>query len=280
MTIGNVLPHLGTFGGVRRFLELGSIFVGRGIDFTIFSASDQKCNWFDYKGKIRDWSKIKADNVIIGDTPSLRVAPRVQGKVFVYVIVGGDYGKGYRSVYGKYPFILNNRVFRKQFPKGHLAEGGVNTNFFRPPRQKRIVSDKVRVLYYSEKRKFKGREYIKTALTGIDGVELIGLSGLNNEQLLEAYHNADFLVTWESRPGWNNMASEAIASGLTVVTNGINCEPFIDKVIKVNDLRKFFSNPENRKIRKPGSMEEFSWEKVADRLLQIFKHYSHPKHKH
>jgi len=277
MIIGNVLPHLGAFGGVRRFLELGNIFVNRGIDFTIFSASDLKCEWFDFRGKIRDWSKIKADYVIIGDTPSLRVAPRVQGKVFVYVIVGGDYGKDYKKVYGRYPFIVNNRIFRKQFPKAHLAEGGVNTHFFRPPKKKRKVSSRVRVLYYAAKRKFKGREYIKAALSGIDGIELIGLSGLNNKQLLEAYHSGDFAVTWESRPGWSNLASEAIASGLTVVTNGMNCEPFIDRVIKVSDLREFFSNPENRKIRKPGSMEEFSWEKVADRLLQIFKHHSHHK---
>jgi len=71
------------------------------------------------------------------------------------------------------------------------------------------------------------------------------------------------------------MAAEALASGLTVVTNGANCEPFIKRTIVVRDLRGFFSNPKNRQIRKSYSMKDFSWEAVSDKLLEIFaKSYS------
>jgi len=279
MRVGAILPHLEQFGGVRRFLEIGNCFVKRGIDYAIFAQRGTHCSWFDYKGSIRDWSKIHADHILIGDPPSFRILSRVHGKIYVYVIAGGRYTPMYRKVYGRYPFILNNRVFRADFPKAHLVEGGVNVQHFLPKKSTLTTSD-VRILFYDVNREGKNIPYIKHSLSGIPGIRLIGLRGLKDNALVKAYHSGDFFVTWESRAGWCNMAAEALSCGLTVVTNGVNCEPFIDKVIKVSDLQKFFSNPENRKIRRPGSMEKFSWERVTDQLLQIFKHYDHREHKH
>lgn len=282
MQIGAILPHLGPFGGVRRFLEIGNVFVKRGISYTIFARRDSKCNWFDYKGEIRDWSKINADYILIGDPPSFRILSRTHGRIYVYVIAGGRYIPMYQSVYGKYPFILNNRVFKRSFPHAHLVEGGVNVHHFKP---KKLIpaSSNVRVLYYGVKREGKGSSYIAHALHSIPGVIPVALGGLNDEKLLQAYHTGDFFVLWESRAGWGNMAAEALASGLTVVTNGINCEPFRDKVIVVKDLRKFFLDSQNRKIRKLGSMEQFSWERVVDQFMKIFQLPYRPgdhSHKH
>jgi len=48
---------------------------------------------------------------------------------------------------------------------------------------------------------------------------------------------------------------------LTVVTNGVNTEPYANRVIKVDNLREFFTDP----------MKEFSWERIADKLLEIFE---------
>ena len=253
MKIGAILPHLGMYGGTRRFLELGNAFTRRGIDYTIFSEKGLRCRWFKCDFKVRDWSDIEADYILIGDPPSFKVLDEVKGKVFICVIAGGKYISMYREVYGKYPFILNNRVFTKYFPDSHLIEGGVNIEWFRPKKSK--------VLFYEDNRIFKGSNYIREQLSGLANIELIGLRGLDNKELQEAYQGGDYFVSAEGREGWANMAAEAMASGLTVVTNGVNCEPFIDKVIIAKNLREFFSNP----------MKEFSWERVADKLLEVFK---------
>ena len=252
MKIGAILPHLGIYGGVRYFLEIGNVCADRGIDYTLFSNQEQKCSWFKCNFPIKDWSNIEADYILVGDPPSFKILPEVKGKIFIYVMAGGYFLDGYKQLYGKYPFILNNRIFAKYFPDSHLVEGGVNTKWFRPKKRK--------VLFYDDPRPCKESAYIKKQLLGLDSVELVGLKGLNNEEIAKAYRKGDYFVSWESREGWSDTAAEAIASGLTVVTNGVNCEPFSDRVIVVENLREFFVNP----------MKEFSWERVTDKLLEIF----------
>ncbi len=253
MKIGAIIPHLGGCGGVRRFLELGNVFSKRKIDYTLFSNEIWDYEWFKCNFLIRDWSDIEADYILIADPPSFQVLPIVKGKVFIYVIAGGHFLRAYRAVYDKYPFIINNRVFSKYFPDSYLVEGGVNTEWFKPKKRK--------VLYYDSDRACKCSGYIREQLSGLDNVELVGLNNLDNERLRQAYQEGDYFVSGEGREGWGNMAAEAIASGLTVVTNGVNCEPFSNRVITVNNLREFFTDP----------MKEFSWEKVADKILEVFK---------
>ncbi|GAH71191.1 unnamed protein product [marine sediment metagenome] len=183
--------------------------------------------------------------------------PRIKAKqIFILVIVGGKrHHQTYKSVYGKYPFILNNQAFLKNYPKSYVIPGGVNTGFFRPkPR---------RVLFQDRVEPWKNATFIKKQLSGLPGITLVGLKGLNNKQMRKAYQMGDYFVAWESRGGWCNTAAEAIASGLTVVTNGFNCEPFLDRVIVVKDLRAFFSDP----------MKQWSWKCVVDQLLTIFSKY-------
>jgi len=254
MRVGNILPHLGKYGGVRRFLEIGNVLVDRGIDYTVFCKKDRKCTWFECNFPIKDWSDIEADYILIGDPPCFSILPRVKGRIFIYVIAAGRYTAMYRKFYGRYPFIAINRTSLEFFPDAYLTEVGVNTKWFTPKKRK--------VLFYDDKRPIKSAAYIKKQLGGLKNIELIGLKNLSNKQLRRAYYRGDYFVAWETRPGGTcNTAAEAIASGLTVVTNGVNTEPYADRVIKVKDLRKFFTNP----------MEEFSWEHLVDKLLEIFK---------
>jgi len=279
MNVAAILPHLDQFGGVRRFLEIGNVFMQRGVDFTIFARRGTRCDWFDYQGKIQDWSRIAADYILVGDPPSFKILSRAKGKIFIYVIAGGRFLSMYQAAYGKYPFIINNRIFQKYFPKSFLIEGGVNVHHFIPKKSIPSTSN-VQILFYDVVRGGKDTKYIRNSLQGISGIKLIGLRGLRNDKLVQAYHKGDFFVPWETREGWSNMAAEALSCGLTVVTNGNNCEPFKDKVIVVKDLRQFFSDPHNRKIRKPGSMKDFSWERVVDQLLKAFSHkHHHRRHK-
>ncbi len=254
MKIGTILPHLGAYGGVRRFLELGNVFTRRGIGYTVFSEKGRRCSWFKCNFKIKNWSDISADYILIGDPPSFKVLRRVKGKIFVYVIAAGKYTPMYQEVYGMYPFIVINRSSLELFPDAYVTEVGVNTEWFRPKKR--------RVLYYDSKRSFKNSAHIREQLSGLDNVELIGLSNLDNGQIRMAYQSGDYFVAWETRGGGTcNTAAEAIASGLTVVTNGVNTEAYANRVIKVDNLREFFTDP----------MKEFSWERIADKLLEIFE---------
>ena len=254
MKIGAILPHLEAYGGIRRFLELGNAFTRRGIGYTVFSEKGQRCKWFKCDFKIKDWSDISADYILIGDPPSFKVLRRVKGKVFIYIIAAGRYIPMYQEVYGRYPFIVINRTSLELFPDAYVTEVGVNTEWFRPKKRK--------VLFYDDPRPCKNTAHIKEQLSGIDNIELIGLGNLDNGQMRAAYQSGDYFVAWETRGGGTcNTAAEAIASGLTVVTNGVNTEPYANRVIKVDNLREFFTDP----------MKEFSWERIADKLLEIFK---------
>lgn len=267
MKVAAIVPHLQQFGGIRRFLEIGNVMVDSGIDYTIYPRKEKECNWFDYRGKIGACSRIEADYVMASYPPDFKILPRVKGKVFIYILAGGIYINMYKQVYKRYPFILNNRVFLKWFPGSHLVEGAVNIHRFKPrirPKHRKIP----RVLYFDKKT--KGADYVRGALRGLREIELVPLKGLPDGKLVKTYQSGDFFVSWEERPGWSNTAAEALACGLTVITNGRNCEPFIDKVIVVPCLRSFFLDPENRKIRQRESMYIFSWERTVDRLLEIF----------
>jgi len=254
MKIGAILPHLGVVGGVRRFLELGNIFTRRGIDYTVFSKKGPRCGWFKCDFKIKDWSAIEADYILIGDPPSFKVLDKIKGKIFIYVLAAGKYTPMYQEVYGRYPFIAINKTSLELFPDAYITEVGVNTEWFRPKKR--------RVLYYNDPRPCKNSAHIREQLSSLDNIELIGLRNLDNGQMRAAYQNGDYFVAWESRGGGTcNTAAEAIASGLTVVTNGVNTEPYANRVIKVDNLREFFTDP----------MKEFSWERIADKLLEIFE---------
>lgn len=261
MTVGAIVPHLGRYGGIRIYLEMGEEFLRRGIEYTMFVGNyrGHGPDWFDYSGKIEDWSEIKADFILASYPPDFDILRLVKGEIFIHVIVGGNYLDGYRAVYGVYPFILNNRVFGKYFPiQNHipivyLVEGPIDIHKFTLKKRK--------VLFYDDPRPCKGSLYIKEQLKDLPGVELIGLKGLNDKQMRDIYKQADYFVAWESREGLSGTAAEAIASGIPVVTNGFNCEPFLDRVIKVKDLRKFFEDP----------MGDFSTTTVVDKLIEIFE---------
>jgi len=290
MKVGAILPHCEIYGGNRRYMELGNVFIKRGIDFTIYSKKGQVCDWFDFKGKIEGWKNIKADYILCGDPPSFGILPAVTGKIFIYVQAGGGYimgskwaKGGYISVYGQYPFIANHRIFLQDFPKAHLIEGGVNTEFFKPSTVFSVkdITKPAKVLYYN--RGSKGGDYIKSQLADLDTIELVGFQGLNNDDLLKLYQSADFFVSWESRDGWPNTAAEALACGLVVVGSGFNCQPFIDNVTVVTSLRQYFMDKDNLIVeRKYHSMERFSWERVADKLLELFaqRHKEQKKNYH
>jgi len=263
MKIGAVLPHLLKFGGVRRFIEVGNEFVSRGHDYTVYTDHRHACrpDWIDFTGRIDVWTDVEdePDVVMIGDPPSFKRLDRFTCPKYVWVIAGGEYRPAYRKMYesGKARMMVNSRVFLQDYPDAALIEGGVNTEHFKCGRLIRLVG------YYKGRGRLKGEEVIERALEGLEGVTLVPFRDLDNDGVVDLFNRINYFVTWEHRQGWCNMAAEAIASGVTVVTNGVNCEPFLDRCIVVKDerdLRNFFEDP----------MAEFSWGGVVRRLIKLW----------
>jgi len=264
MKIAAIVPYLLPFGGIRRFLEVGNVMTARGHDYTVYSR-DMTGNdlWMSYTGKVSSWKgagfSFKADVVLIGDASILTTLEdptvTISGKVYIWVIAAGIgyFLEQYKEYDNKgYTVILNTRIYREDFPNAELCEGGVNTSIFTPKT--------LRVGYYAGRGSHKGEAHIVESLSGMKHVIPVAIKGLNTPDLVKVYRSLDYFVCSETRAGWSNMSAEAIACGIPVVSDSKNTDLFSDRVINVKDLRAFFENP----------MEAFSWEKVCDRLLEIF----------
>ena len=267
MKIAAIVPHLQPFGGIRRFLEVGNVMTARGHDYTLYArdtpAGAQISAWMDYHGKFSNWEEaeftFKADVVLIGDPSSLEILEdpsfTISGKVYIWVIAAGI--KVFREQYQEYDakgysMILNTRLYLKDFPTALICAGGVNTSTFTPKT--------LRVGYYAGRGSHKGEAHIVESLDGLKHVIPVAIKGFDTPDLVKVYRSLDYFVCSETRPGWSNMSAEAIACGIPVVSNNRNTDIFWDRVINVKDLRAFFESP----------MEDFSWDKVCDRLLEIW----------
>src|SRR5438477_11576240 len=52
MKIATFLPHVGVFGGVRRYLELGNAWRAAGHEVTLYHPSGRPPAWLDYAGRV------------------------------------------------------------------------------------------------------------------------------------------------------------------------------------------------------------------------------------
>ena len=244
-TVGAIVPHLKTkSGGLRRFIEIGQEFVKRGIPFTMYSRSIEKHEW-DLPFPVKDWSHIEDTYIITGDPQARPDFKEVKGEIFVWIIAGGDYLKHYKKL-TQYKMLANNPEFLKEFPEATLVCGGTS-DFWKPK--------PVRVGYHGRKSKT-----VEEELTGLSRVTLVPMKNMTDEKLRDTYHSLDWFASAEPRLGWCNMAAEAISCGIPVVTMDQNSSGFADKVLHVESLRDFFTDP----------MQDYRWSRVCQKLINIF----------
>jgi len=240
---------------------LGDAFINLGYNFTFFVDSLEGIDdWQDSKIYVKQLNQqeiLDVDFCLCGEPLLFKHLKKVRGDAYIYVIGGGQANYPlYRKVYGRYPFILNNREFYNIFPNAHLVEGGVDTSFWTP--KWKHEGRKPKVAYYNSALQNKNEQYIRNQLSDI--AKLYPFCGLDDNQLREHYWKMDYLVTAETDWGWSNPAAEAVSCGLPVISVGVNTEPFENGVIRVSNLRQFFTHP----------MLEFDWHETAKQLLRIW----------
>src|SRR5262245_21668144 len=96
MRIGLFLPHVGVFGGVRRYLELGNEWVGMGHEVTLHHPQGTPPAWLPFAGHtatLAASAATESDLAICGDPQTYAAfrAHRARQHVY-YCVLEGDPG--------------------------------------------------------------------------------------------------------------------------------------------------------------------------------------------
>ena len=96
MRIGMFLPHLGVFGGVRRYLELGNEWVALGHEVTLYHPAGTPSAWLPFAGRTAPLSQAATEDTdlaVCGDSLSY-AAFRAQRSLhhLYYCVIEGDPG--------------------------------------------------------------------------------------------------------------------------------------------------------------------------------------------
>lgn len=249
-TVGGIVPHMRSRnGGLRYFFEIGNAFAEIGIEYTLFVPEICGHEWLtEARFPVRRWRDgIHADFLIMGeprDIPDLR---SVSGALFVWIIAGGEYLPFYHKLYESYPCFANNPGFLADFPRARFLQAGL-PEVFRP-------AQPLRVGYHGLK-----ADVVEEQLGGHPNVVLVKMLDMDDAALCACYNTLDWFASAEPRIGWSGMGAEALACGVPVVTMDDNCDGYLERVIKVSSLRRFFDDP----------MAEYRWAATCRKMWQFF----------
>jgi glycosyltransferase involved in cell wall biosynthesis len=141
LDIAVLLPGLGVFGGVRRFLEIGNELVRRGHRYTVYHPGGARPDWIEFAGTVKplsDLAQARHQIVICNDPPLLADFERARAdlKLFYFVL---ENIRGEKSI-ARHPgwsVVANstgmaNRLWRRYRVQAAKVVGGINLEMFRP----------------------------------------------------------------------------------------------------------------------------------------------------
>ncbi len=253
MRISLFLPHVGVFGGVRRYLELGNAWSGLGHAVTLFHPAGTAPDWLPFVGRVAPLATARdsdADLALSGDPHTWEAfrAHRSMRHVY-YCVLERDPGLPRAIADSAVLLAANSSELRRAVSRrsGRAVldgTGGIQLTQFRPDPARR-PSGAMRVLVNGRRsRPKKGTDLILRALRSITGrvapFEIVLFDSLDpanardprdgaplppnaryvlnptQNELAVLYQSAHVFLAAERKAGWCNTAIEAMASGCAI----------------------------------------------------------------
>lgn len=278
MHLGVILPHTKLYGGVKRFLELGNIFIELGHTFTVYTIEGKAPTWYDFKGETKTFVDLKKDDIDALFTTEVRfleqlVTANTKKKIFYHVRMTEKVQKTL-----KYPdievFACSTNIYlydkKKYGIEAFKALGGVNVLNYLEKTDYSVKDRPFCVMAYGRlAEKVKGTKYV------VKACEKLYKKGYNIKLLLfdtaisekaqklidnfstcvpydfvqnhpfdknsELFNRADVFVAAEGHAGWSNTVAEAMACALPVIaTSAGTRDLLIDGVTGLHTWRYAF----------------------------------------
>jgi glycosyltransferase involved in cell wall biosynthesis len=269
MTFAAILPHTKLYGGVKRFFELGNVFLERGYTFIVFTPDGVAPGWYVGKVQTVKLSELPAyelEAIFITETQFLPEVDKAKAKHKVlYFVRPSDNLKILRQYPSVELFANSTNAYETAKSKYNIeafkAFGGINTNTFQPkPFVKKAPGEPFVIMTYGRLvEKKKGTRLVVKACerlykAGLP-VKLLLFDTPVNEKAQKAiddfktnvpfefvvnhpvhknqelFHRADIYVSAEKKAGHSNTTAEAMACGIPVIgTNSGTRDFLIDSV--------------------------------------------------
>ena len=255
MRIALFLPHVGVFGGVRRFIELGNAWTRMGHSVTLYHPGGERPGWLPFAGNVERLEAAAgevSDLAIVADPHTLEafLSAPARRRVY-YCVIEGD--PGVERALGQPGTVLaaNSGPLRRRLERATRRPvldgiGGIRIEQFRPDPAQR-ASQPLRVLVNGRRsRPKKGTDLILRALAPLakrapefeivlfdsigehnrqdprDGAPLPDharfVIGPTQDELVALYQSAHVFIAAERKAGWCNTALEALACGCALVS--------------------------------------------------------------
>lgn len=261
LSFGVILPHCQLFGGVRRFFELGEIFIREGHEMIILTPAGIEPDWFKNSSKVDKIEHIKRYKFdALFTTEPVFLEPLLKAvtknKIFYHVGPGASLKEVLK--HSEITVFANStNIFlhdKKKYGINDVkALGGVHI----PAEPKKIEDEKpFTVMCYGRlSRRGKGTHIVVKAVEklfkkGYDvklllfdspvdekSKKLIGNfkskaphefilnHPVNDNEML--FKKADVFVAVEKKGGWSNTAAEAMAAGVPVIASNTGTLDFV-----------------------------------------------------
>jgi len=176
MRIALFLPHVGVFGGVRRYLELGNEWVALGHEVTLHHPDGAPPAWLPFAGRtatLASAAGAESDLAICGDRDTYASfrSHRARRHVY-YCVLEGDPGLPAALADPEVTLMANSGPLVQRLKRRARREvldgvGGIRTERFRPAPALRSASP-LRVLVNGRRsRAKKGTDLVLAALAGL-----------------------------------------------------------------------------------------------------------------
>jgi glycosyltransferase involved in cell wall biosynthesis len=257
------LPHVGVFGGVRRFIELGNAWTAMGHGVTLFHPEGTPPQWLPFSGTVRrlaDAPTSASDLAVCGDGGTLDafLAHRAQRHLY-YCVIEGDPAQPRVVAEPHVRLAANSGALRRALERSARKPvldgiGGINPYQFHPDPSRRAEAPLRVVLNGRRSRPKKGTDLLLAALRGLEGrvpafeIVLFDTVGPENrqdpregarlpknarfflgptqEELTRLYQSAHVFAAAERKAGWCNTALEAMACGAAVACTRSGTQDF------------------------------------------------------